>query len=122
MRDAAAVITAGRARAGGTPRKGIGGYDRQGRGNFGILAYLASAKGALPRRTEAIIAHVCQISPKEFGQIIPKVSPVDDNDYQIPFTFTGKINKITYALDPPKLSPADIKKLEEATNNSEANK
>jgi hypothetical protein len=49
-------------------------------------------------------------------------TPVDDNDYQIPFTFTGKINKITYALDPPKLSPADIKKLEEATNNSEANK
>ena len=26
-------------------------------------------------RTEAISAHVCQISPKEFGQIIPKVSP-----------------------------------------------
>jgi hypothetical protein len=38
------------------------------------LAYLAFAKGALPRRTEAISAHACQISPKEFGQIIPKVS------------------------------------------------
>jgi arylsulfatase A-like enzyme len=49
-------------------------------------------------------------------------TPVDDNDYQIPFTFTGKINKITYTLDRPTLSPADIKKLEEATNNSEANK
>jgi arylsulfatase A-like enzyme len=49
-------------------------------------------------------------------------TPVDDKDYQVPFTFTGKIYKITYTLDKPMLSPADIKKLEEATNNSEANK
>ena len=49
-------------------------------------------------------------------------TPVDDNDYQIPFTFTGKINKITVALDRPKLSPADVKKLEEAEINTETNK
>ena len=47
---------------------------------------------------------------------------MDDNDYQIPFTFTGKINKITVALDRPKLSPADVKKLEEAEINTETNK
>jgi arylsulfatase len=41
-------------------------------------------------------------------------TPVDDKDYQIPFTFTGKINKITVALDRPQLSPADIKKLQAA--------
>jgi arylsulfatase len=41
-------------------------------------------------------------------------TPVDDRDYQIPFTFTGKINKLTVSLDQPKLTPADIKKLEEA--------
>ena len=49
-------------------------------------------------------------------------TPVDDNDYQIPFTFTGKINKITVALDRPKLSPADVEKLEEAEINTETNK
>jgi arylsulfatase A-like enzyme len=49
-------------------------------------------------------------------------TPVDDKDYQIPFTFTGKINKITVALDRPKLSPADAKKLEEAEINTETNK
>ena len=37
---------------------------------------------------------------------------VDDKDYQVPFTFTGKINKITLTIDRPKLSPDDIKKLE----------
>jgi arylsulfatase len=39
---------------------------------------------------------------------------VDDHDYQPPFVFTGKIDKLTIALDPPKLSPDDVKKLEDA--------
>ena len=41
-------------------------------------------------------------------------TPVDDEDYQVPFTFTGKINKITLTIDRPKLTPEDIKKLEAA--------
>ncbi len=41
-------------------------------------------------------------------------TPVNDADYQVPFTFTGKIDKITLKLDRPTLSPEDIKKLEEA--------
>ncbi len=41
-------------------------------------------------------------------------SPVDDHDYQVPFAFTGKIDKVTIALDPPTLTPDDIKKLEAA--------
>jgi hypothetical protein len=40
--------------------------------------------------------------------------PVDDHDYQVPFKFTGTINKVTIALDPPKLTPDDLKKLETA--------
>jgi hypothetical protein len=50
------------------------------------------------------------------------LSPVDDKDYEIPFKFTGEINKITIKLEPPKLSPADIKKLQEAEAKMEANK
>jgi len=38
-------------------------------------------------------------------------SPVDDQDYQVPFNFTGKIEKLTIALDRPVLSQADIQKL-----------
>ncbi len=45
-------------------------------------------------------------------------TPVDDRDYQVPFKFTGKIDKITLAIDRPQLSPEDIKKLEAATRNN----
>lgn len=41
-------------------------------------------------------------------------TPVDDNDYSTPFTFTGKLDKITLNIDRPKLSPDDIKRLQEA--------
>jgi arylsulfatase len=43
---------------------------------------------------------------------------VNDADYQPPFTFTGKLNKLTIKVDRPQLSPADIKKLEEAQRNN----
>jgi arylsulfatase len=39
-------------------------------------------------------------------------TPVDDKDYQVPFTFTGKLNRLTLKLDRPQLTEADIKELE----------
>jgi arylsulfatase A-like enzyme len=41
-------------------------------------------------------------------------TPVDDKDYQVPFKFTGKIDKLAIAIDRPKLTPEDMKKLKEA--------
>jgi arylsulfatase A-like enzyme len=38
-------------------------------------------------------------------------TPVDDKDYQIPFRFTGKINKLTVKLGSEKLSAADKGKI-----------
>ena len=38
---------------------------------------------------------------------------VDDQDYQSPFPFNGKVVKLTYHVEPPKLTPADIQKLKE---------
>jgi len=43
---------------------------------------------------------------------------VNDADYAPPFTFTGKINKITLAIDRPQLTPEEIKKLQEAQRNN----
>jgi arylsulfatase len=40
-------------------------------------------------------------------------TPVDDEDYQVPFKFTGKLNKLTLNVERPELSPADVKRLEE---------
>jgi len=37
---------------------------------------------------------------------------VNDADYKPPFPLTAKLNKLTIKVDPPKLSPSDIKKLE----------
>jgi hypothetical protein len=39
---------------------------------------------------------------------------VNDEDYKPPFTLTAKLNKLTIKVDRPKLSPADIKKIEGA--------
>ena len=42
-------------------------------------------------------------------------TPVDDKAYQVPFAFTGSIDKLTLAVDRPELSDADKAKLEAAT-------
>ena len=41
-------------------------------------------------------------------------TPVDDNDYQVPFRFNGKIDKLTFNLGPEQLAAADRKKVQEA--------
>jgi len=40
-------------------------------------------------------------------------TPVDDKDYQVPFKFTGTLDKLTLTIDRPKLSPQDIERLKE---------
>ena len=40
-------------------------------------------------------------------------TPVNDRDYQVPFRFTGKLNKLTVLLKPAPLTPAEKKTLEE---------
>ncbi len=41
-------------------------------------------------------------------------TPVNDQDYQVPFKFTGKIDKLTISVEHPKLTPADVEKLRSA--------
>ena len=50
------------------------------------------------------------------------LTSVNDADYKPPFAFTGKLNKLTIKLDRPKLSPEDIKKLEEGMKKAEMGK
>jgi hypothetical protein len=45
-------------------------------------------------------------------------TPVDDNDYRVSFTFTGKIHKITLTIDRPTLSPEDETRLRQAQRNN----
>jgi hypothetical protein len=34
-------------------------------------------------------------------------TPVDDKDYQVPFRFTGKLDKLTFKLGPTQLTSED---------------
>jgi hypothetical protein len=43
-------------------------------------------------------------------------TPIDDRDYQVPFKFTGKIDKLTITVEPPELTPEDEKKLMESAH------
>ncbi|MBX9656484.1 arylsulfatase, partial [bacterium] len=43
---------------------------------------------------------------------------IDDQDYQPPFTFNGKIRKITLTVHRPEITPEDEKKLLEAERNN----
>ena len=45
-------------------------------------------------------------------------TPVDDQDYQVPFEFNGKINTLTLTINRPQLTPADIEKLKAAQRNN----
>jgi arylsulfatase len=45
---------------------------------------------------------------------------VNDKDYQTPFKFTGKLNKLTIKLDRPQLSPEDMKTGEAAQQKNKA--
>jgi len=41
-------------------------------------------------------------------------TPVDDQDYQVPFRFTGKINKLTIKLGPTQLTSNDRQVIQHA--------
>jgi arylsulfatase A-like enzyme len=41
-------------------------------------------------------------------------TPVDDKDYKVPFAFTGKLVRLTFTVERPKLTPDDEKKLVDA--------
>jgi arylsulfatase len=41
-------------------------------------------------------------------------TPVDDDDYQVPFKFTGTLNKLALTINRPKLTSEDEKRLKEA--------
>ncbi len=45
-------------------------------------------------------------------------APVDDREYQVPFKFTGKLDKMTLSIDRPKLTPEDEKRLMQAQRNN----
>ena len=89
----------------------FGNYSGIGRGGTGVLK--VDGKEVATKKMERSIPFILQFDETlDVGS--DTLTGVNDADYKPPFTFTGKINKITLTIDPPKLSPADIKKLQDA--------
>jgi len=78
----------------------------------------ADEKKMFIRRVDVFAAYVAYTDHENLDIGSDTGSPVDDKDYQVPFAFTGKINKITLTIDRPKLTPEDEKKLMQAKRNN----
>ena len=82
-----------------------------GRGGTGTL----SADGKVVATTK--MAHTTPLTydlDDTFAVATSAETPLDDADYKVPFPFTCKLTKLTIAVDEPKLTPEDIKKMQEA--------
>jgi arylsulfatase len=82
-----------------------------GRGGTGMLK--VDGKVVATEKMERTIPLILQWD-ETFDVGADTGTPVDDKDYQVPFRFTGKLDKLTVKIDRPKLTPEDIKKLEAA--------
>ena len=51
-----------------------------------------------------------QVADETFDVGVDTRTGVNDKDYQVPFAFNGKIDKLTVNLGPPQLTAADNKK------------
>jgi arylsulfatase A-like enzyme len=88
-----------------------------GRGGTGVLK--VDGKVVATDKMERTVPVILQWD-ESFDVGADTGTPVDDKDYQVPFKFTGKLNKLTIKIDRPKLTPADEKRLSEAQRNNKA--
>jgi len=88
-----------------------------GRAGTGVLT--VDGKAVATQKMEHTIPLIMQWD-ENFDIGADTGTPVDDQDYQVPFTFNGRLNKLTLTIDRPQLSPADIQKLQAATRNNKA--
>ena len=88
-----------------------------GRSGTGVLK--VDGKVVATRKMEKTIPMTLQWD-ENFDVGADTGTPVDDKDYQVPFKFTGKLDKLTLTINRPKLSPEDIKKLEMAMHSNPA--
>jgi len=86
-----------------------------GRGGTGVLK--VDGKSVATQSMEHSIPFILQWD-ENFDVGADTGTPVDDQDYQVPFDFNGKIDKLTLTINRPQLTPADIEKLKAAQRNN----
>jgi len=89
-----------------------------GRGGTGVLK--VDGKEVATQKMEHTIPLIFQWD-ETFDIGSDTGTPVNDRDYQVPFKFNGKLNKLTLVIDRPQITPADAKRLmEEGQRNNRA--
>jgi arylsulfatase len=90
-----------------------------GRSGTGVLK--VDGKAVATQKMERTIPLILQWD-ETFDVGADTGTPVDDRDYQVPFKFTGKLNKLTLSIERPKLTPEDIRRLQQdgQRNNSKS--
>jgi arylsulfatase len=88
-----------------------------GRGGTGVLK--VDGKEVSTQKMENTMPMILQWD-ESFDVGSDSLTGVNDADYKPPFALTAKLNKLTLKVDRPKLSPEDIKKLEEGMKKTAA--
>ncbi len=86
-----------------------------GRGGTGVLR--VDGEAVATQKMERTIPLILQWD-EAFDIGADTGTPVDDEDYQVPFKFTGKLANLTIKIDRPKLSAEDVKRLDAAQRNN----
>jgi arylsulfatase len=86
-------------------------YDGPGFGKGGLGVLLVDGKQVASQQMDHTLPFTLQWD-ETFDVGVDTGTPVDDKDYQVPFTFTGKLNKVTVSLKPSQLSAEDQRKLD----------
>jgi hypothetical protein len=85
-------------------------YDGGGLGKGGLGVLKVDGQEVANHRIEHTIPFIFQWD-ETFDVGMDTGTPVDDKDYQVPFRFTGKLNRLTIKLEPLKLSLEEQKAL-----------
>ncbi len=94
----------------GTATLEFNNFSGVGRGGTGVLK--VDGQTVATQTMEHTIPFLMQVDESlDIGS--DTLTGVNDVDYQPPFAFTGKLNKVTLSITRPKLSPADIAQLKE---------
>jgi arylsulfatase A-like enzyme len=88
-------------------------YDGPGPGKGGTGVLSVDGKEVATQTIPHTIPFLMSID-ETFDVGVDTRTSVDDNDYQIPFRFTGKLSKLTFKLGPEELMPEDQRAKAEA--------
>jgi arylsulfatase A-like enzyme len=92
-------------------------YDGPGFGKGGTGILKVDDKEVANNKVPHTVPFLLTID-ETFDVGIDNRTPVDDKDYQAPFRFTGKLDKLTYKLGPVQLSSDDQKIIHHARTNA----